>query len=58
MKVAIAGLSKMSTVSAIDAPTYFEFGQWCAQQGIELLTGACGGVPYQVGKGAVSAGGK
>jgi len=58
MKVALAGISKLSKVSAIDAQTYFEFGQWCAKQGIDLLTGACGGVPYEVGKGAVSAGGR
>lgn len=58
MKLALIGASKLPNENKIiKEDEYFSFGRWCANEGIELLTGACGGIPYIIGRGCLSHGG-
>jgi len=58
MKVTVYG----STNSTLYLPKEIEackkLGTWLAENEIEILTGACRGMPYYVGRAAVLAGGK
>jgi hypothetical protein len=43
----------------VDSIQYcYDLGAWLAENNVSLMTGACSGVPYYVGKGAVDNGGR
>lgn len=57
-KCAIIGGSSLEARGEDVIDNLKDFGAWCAEQGIELITGACDGYPYIIGKACVDAGGK
>jgi len=57
MKCAIIGASKLLLTEKISEADYYSFGTWCAKRGFSLLTGACQGIPYVVGRGCIENGG-
>lgn len=58
MKCAIIGASSISSDMTSKQIEQLEFlGKWLAEHKVELLTGACDGVPYIVGKACVQEGG-
>lgn len=58
MKITIYGGTNNKQYSEQEIQACTDLGQFLAQNGCEILTGACGGYPYFVGRGAVQAGGK
>lgn len=57
IKVAIVGASKILKSDVNSIEEYQSFGAWCADEGFNLLTGACGGIPYIIGKSCIENGG-
>lgn len=58
IKCAIIGGSKIMPHSRDSIALLQRWGEWCAKHHIVLLTGACSGYPYVVGKACVAKGGK
>ncbi len=58
MKITIYGGTNNKSYSEDEIKVCEELGEFLAKKGYEILTGACGGYPYYVGRGSVNAGGK
>ena len=58
MKITVYGGTNNKHYSEKEIQACADLGKFLAQHGFEILTGACGGYPYYVGRGAVQAGGK
>lgn len=58
MKITVYGGTNNSAYSAAEIKECEELGKFLAENGFEILTGACGGYPYYVGRGAVQAKGR
>jgi predicted Rossmann-fold nucleotide-binding protein len=58
MKITIYGGTNNKSYSAEEIKSCEELGVFLAENKYEILTGACGGYPYFVGRGAVRAGGR
>jgi predicted Rossmann-fold nucleotide-binding protein len=58
MKITIYGGTNNSSYGAEEIASCEDFGMFLAENKYEILTGACGGYPYFVGRGAVRAGGR
>lgn len=58
MKITIYGGTNNSHYSDAEIAACEDLGRFLAEHNCEILTGACGGYPYYVGRGAVKAGGK
>lgn len=58
MKITVYGGTNNSSYSEQEIQQCADLGKFLADHGFEILTGACGGYPYYVGRGAVQAGGR
>lgn len=58
MKITVYGGTNNRSYSDAEVQACEDFGKFLAEHHCEILTGACGGYPYYVGRGAVKAGGK
>ena len=58
MKITVYGGTNNKYYSEKEIQACADLGKFLAQHGFEILTGACGGYPYYIGRGAVQAGGK
>ena len=58
MKITVYGGTNNKHYSEQEIAACADLGKFLAEHKIEILTGACGGYPYYVGRGAVQAGGK
>jgi len=58
MKVTVYGGTNNKSYSAAEISECEKLGNWLAKSKIEILTGACKGMPYYTGRAAVKAGGK
>jgi uncharacterized protein (TIGR00725 family) len=58
MKITVYGGTNNKSYSENEIKECEDFGKFLAENKYEILTGACGGYPYFVGRGAVRAGGK
>ena len=58
MKVTVYGGTNNKSYSEAEISECEKLGGWLATNGIEILTGACKGMPYYTGRAAVRAGGK
>ncbi|MCM1404568.1 MAG: hypothetical protein NC133_03685 [Prevotella sp.] len=58
MKITVYGGTNNKHYSEQEIQACHDLGQFLAQNHFEILTGACGGYPYYVGRGAVQVGGK
>ncbi|MDR0384329.1 MAG: hypothetical protein LBH47_03350 [Christensenellaceae bacterium] len=57
MKITVYGGTNNRSYSSKEIETCEGLGIFLAKNGFEILTGACGGYPYFVGRGAVTSGG-
>ncbi len=58
MKITVYGGTNNKHYSEKEIQACADLGKFLAENQFEILTGACGGYPYYVGRGAVQAGGK
>ena len=58
MKVTIYGGTNNKAYSKAEVSECEKLGAWLAKNKIDILTGACKGMPYYTGRAAVKAGGK
>lgn len=58
MKITVYGGTNNHSYSADEVAECENLGKWMAEHGFEILTGACRGYPYYVGRGAVQVGGR
>ena len=58
MKITVYGGTNNKHYSEKEIQACADLGKFLAENGFEILTGACGGYPYYVGRGAVQANGK
>lgn len=58
MKITVYGGTNNKYYSEAEIQACADLGKFLAEHNFEILTGACGGYPYYVGRGAVQARGK